>query len=285
MLKTETTTTLVDKIDTEQKKQLSGLKSSLFLFASLAIAHCLHLTIHEFGHAIAYKIMGYNIEKIFLHPFDVSQVTTVNPMNFEVFGGLAGPLFDLIIATILFVSLWKIRRPMLLPLLLLGPFAYVVEGVSVIICVIDYPYLIGDWGDAIHAGVPIPVVITIGIIFIIIGLLGMPLVFPLANISIEEPFIKRLTIKAGGFIGYYLLSFLFVVIFNKWAIKWRGIALGFSIVLALILSIIYKPLIKIYNRFTHTKPTEMQWSTIGITLGIAAVIMTIQMLTYYLIPV
>jgi len=161
--------------------------------------------------------------------------------------------------------------------------AYIEEGVAIIIDVIEYPGVIADWGHAMLAGTPVAIIAIVGILFILIGSFGALLVFPLANVVPTDPFFKRLALSTGGFVGFYFLSFLFVLIFNKWLVLWRGIALGSCVGLVLILTAIHKPLFKPLDKIAHIESSEISWTIVGVSLGIAATFMTVQMLTFYLI--
>ena len=64
----------------------------------------------------------------------------------------AGPALNVIVGATVAVALWRRRTPGLLPWLMLGPVALLVEGVGMVIGLVDYPDLRSDWVDVMLAG-------------------------------------------------------------------------------------------------------------------------------------
>ena len=72
-MKYETSVTIIEKRTIDSSNRLSGLKSTLHLFGSMAIAYCLCTLAHELGHGVSYLLTGYHIRLIDIHPFGFNQ--------------------------------------------------------------------------------------------------------------------------------------------------------------------------------------------------------------------
>ena len=111
------------------------MKSFLLLSGSYVFAYCLGVTLHEIGHAIGYVLLDLPSPKIYVHPFtkSYSQLLVVVPDSVLPFTSLMGPLFNVLIGTIVMGILWIKRNPTLVPFIVMAPVAYFQEGVSIFI--------------------------------------------------------------------------------------------------------------------------------------------------------
>ncbi|MCG3225669.1 MAG: hypothetical protein H7645_02015 [Candidatus Heimdallarchaeota archaeon] len=142
--------------DYEIQSSLNGISSivkpMLLLFGSWVFAFLLGVTIHEIGHALAYLTVGIRGISIHLHPFELNfcsyLFTPYDITNGKMaFGALAGPMFNIIISTIVMLSFWKFRKQYFLPFLMMGPASYIPEGVGMIMDLVDE---MGDWSEFIN---------------------------------------------------------------------------------------------------------------------------------------
>lgn len=247
----------------------SLLRSILLVFGAYTFSYCLGLIFHETGHALAYTIMGVTDIQIHVHPFALSYCSHgYRPQEVLPFTGSMGPLFNVVCATIISLSLWRIRNPKLLPLLMWAGTAYIAEGVAMFIDIAGLPILT-DWGKVIIIGGVSPVIIGItGSVFIIIGSLFMLLLLPLENVSHRDLFWKRYLITTSISV-YFLLSVIYTAIFALFVLDNRLIAFFSTIVFSLLLTAIYKPIFPFLDRLSHTKTFPISWSEVKIALGSA----------------
>jgi len=248
---------------------LSTLKSILLVFGAYTFSYCLGLIFHETGHALAYTIVGVTDIEIHVHPFALSYCSHgYRPTEVLPFTGSMGPLFNVVCATIVSLSLWRIRNPKLLPLLMWAGTAYIAEGVAMFIDIAGLPILT-DWGKVIIIGGVSPVIIGImGSVFIIIGSVFMLLLLPLENVSHRDLFWKKYLITTS-ISFYFLLSVIYTSIFALFVLDNRLIAFFSTIVFNLLLTAIYKPIFPFLDRLSHTETTPISRSAIIITLGSA----------------
>ena len=123
----------------------SLLKSILLVFGAYTFSYCLGLLFHETGHALAYTIVGVTDIEIHVHPFALSYCSSgLRPTEVLPFTGSMGPLFNILCATIVSLSLWRIRNPKLLPLLMWAGTAYIAKGVAMFMDIAGLPILT-DW--------------------------------------------------------------------------------------------------------------------------------------------
>ncbi len=247
----------------------SVLKSMLLVFGAYTFSYCLGLIFHETGHALAYTIVGVTDIEIHVHPFALSYCSHgYRPQEVLPFTGSMGPLFNVFCATIVSLSLWRIRNPKLLPLLMWAGTAYIAEGVAMFIDIAGLPILT-DWGKVIIIGGVSPIIIGImGIIFITIGSIFMLLLMPLENVSHRDSFGKKYLITTS-ISFYFLLSVIYTSIFALFVLDNRLIAFFSSIVFSLLLTTIYKPIFPFLDRLSHTKTFQIGWSEVKIALGSA----------------
>lgn len=248
---------------------LSALKSILLVFGAYTFSYCLGLIFHETGHALAYTIVGVSDIEIHVHPFALSHCSHgFRPTEVLPFTGSMGPLFNILCATIVSLSLWRLRNPKLLPLLMWAGTAYIAEGVAMFIDIAELP-LLTDWGKVMIIGGVSPVIIGImGIVFIIIGSIFMLLLLPLENISVRDSFCKRYLITTSISV-YFLLSVIYTSIFNLSVLDNRLIAFFSTIIFNLLLTTIYKPIFPFLDRLSHTNTSSISWSAVKIALGLA----------------
>lgn len=255
--------------------EISTLKSILLLFGAYTFSYCLGLLFHETGHALAYLIVGVSDIEIHVHPFALSYCSHgFRPTEVLPFTGSMGPLFHILCATIVTLSLWRIRNPKLLPLLIWAGTAYIAEGVAILLDIMDLPILT-DWGKVIIIGGVSPILMgIIGITFIIIGSIFMLLILPLANISVRDSYLKRFLITTSISL-YFLLSVIYSSIFDTNVLENRLIAFSSTILFNLLLTSLYKPIFPFLDKLSHTDTTPVSWFAIKIALGLTVGIVTI----------
>ena len=186
----------------------STLKPMLLLFCSWVFAYLLGVSIHEIGHAIASVRLGYTTIRIYLHPFELNYITSTLNSSSLLFS-ISGPLFNLIIATVLTLVLWKFRNQFTLPILMIGPAAFISEGVAMLIEATAYPHSNADWVQVVEFGLPYAILWIMAFVTIAIGcfifLLLMPLFYNINNNKSR----KRSFIILSSIPFWYLLNVIY----------------------------------------------------------------------------
>jgi hypothetical protein len=284
IMRSEIVSKSINKIKSVQTSEASGIKSTLHLLGSMAIAYCLCTFFHELGHAFSYLVTGYHVRVLDVHPFSMNQCVPQEYGAKGIFQGLMGPLTNIIVGIIVFLTVWKFRKPQLLPLLLWGAFPFLEEGVGIFIeIILVYPQGgTSDWWFAVfEGGLPLFALGIIGGTFLLIGLFLFLLIMPLMGIRSNDSYLKKMVIIQGGMSTYFLAAFLYVLKFYP-TIKRVKLAIFIaSVLLVVIMVTMHRPLAKYMNNLTHFRPVQASWVTIGITLCVASVIIAVLMSTYH----
>lgn len=285
-----------DQMDTKEENKITQfisrykesivLKSSLLLIGSWIFAFLLGIVIHELGHALCYRIAGYPGIKMYFHPFDYSH-TEIGFSNVEffnrIFFELSGPLHNIFWATLIPLLLWRFRSQKILPLLMLAPAAYIPEGVAIMDSI---GRTWGDWGLAVYMGLPFGLALAIGIAFLLIGFFSALLIIPIAYDVPTTIIWKKYIINLIVFPVWYLCRFIYSIIGSvtlpEYLIEGSLIALGASTGSVLVLTAIQKPIYPYFNEKISSKETkDIKWSSIGIAVGLAIIMILIFALTPY----
>jgi len=106
------------------------------------------------------------------------------------------------------------------------------------------------------------------------------LVFPVAGISTDTPFFKRLAIIAGGMIPYGLLTLLisFLAHQDQQDISRSYNIIGGFAIIAVVVAVIYSPIRFIVNRFCIRTDFEVEWCHSLCGMGLMSVIVILQLL-------
>lgn len=194
-----------------KQRSSESLKSFILLFFSFTFANSVTVAIHEVGHALAIWAGGVKDVKIILHPYLSSRVIW-NPIP-ELLGivDAAGPLFNIIVSTIILLVLWKFRKPILMPFLLMAPLSYFQEGFSSFMQIV-LNQAGTDSIRIIQSGVPMIVVLVISIILLLLGIFLFVAFLPMFGIRKTYSFGRVYTIifSATG------LNMVIIFIFGLW---------------------------------------------------------------------
>jgi hypothetical protein len=256
----------------------STLRPALLILGSFTFSWCLAVAVHETGHAIACALAGAPNIRMHVHPFALSYVyyDGVLPLGTWAFTAYMGPLFDLLCATAVALLLWRKRNPYLLPLLMWSATAYMMEAVGILIGLGEgLPH---DWAIVVHAGVSPIVVIAIAVVCLVIGSAIMLRLLPLANMSPEGAFPRKIGIALTGFLPFFLLSTLYAALFSREVLMARAIALASGVVLIVGLAAIYRPTYRFLDRFVHTGEAPVRWPAAWLSLGLGIAIVAVEML-------
>jgi hypothetical protein len=132
----------------------------------------------------------------------------------------------------------------------------------------------------IAAGFPEPLLIVISILLILIGIYLFGLAFPVAGISMDTPFFKRLGIVAGGMIPYGLFTLLICVLAspNQQDVSRSYNIIGGFAIIAVIVAAIYSLVHPLAKRFRIRIDFQPKWSHGFVAIGLMAVIVILQLL-------
>jgi hypothetical protein len=289
-------------MNTNPSSRFSLLKSILLFMGSAAFAFCFCAFLHEGGHLIANEAVGSPRTGLSLHPFGWNYNIYVNEdgsfwhetpeaenayLRWAILGG-SGPILNLLVGVPIGLLFWKKRSPVLLPLVMVGCWALLIEG---------YPMLEqafgggGDWYRVINGvGVPKALVVLLGGIIFAGGGIWMLQLLPLAGISVQDAYWRKLVVLLAGmplFISgtvFYQLLFgveLFVPSWNQYVtvsdivIK-HLIELGTAIIVMTALAALHRLLSAWLDRLSHTPVAQVRWQPVLVSIGLEVVIIAVQ---------
>jgi hypothetical protein len=254
------------------------LLAIMLLLGSFVFAFCLGEAVHEFGHFLVHRLNGVNV-MIRLDPFGGSKILNGSSAPPEIWGitSLAGPLLNLLLGSMVSLSLWRIRKPILLPLLLWGPTALVQEGVTFSLGMLTPG---GDAQWIVEWGVPAGVLISLGVLFLISGVALICWLLPLVNLSSTDSTRRKLGIVLGGMVSFFVIRLLFSSLHSSNAVMENTVPLIFSILLATIVVVMYKPLYSLLSRLSKTRLASGTWSSTVVSLALGAGMIIFQLIAY-----
>jgi hypothetical protein len=239
----------------------------LLLLGAFAFVFCLGEAVHELGHFLAHRAYGVEVG-IKLDPFGDSRILHGSSAPEEIWGitSLAGPLFNLLVGLIVSLSLWRLRRPALLPLVLWGPVALIQEGVTFSLG------LLTPGGDAqliVEWGVPTAVLLSFGILFLASGVALLCRLLPLVGLAPNDSFGRKFGVVAGGMISFMVLRLLVSSASSPAAVQENTAPLLFSLLLATIVVALYRPLASVFKRIPEAEPAPVTWPAARSALALA----------------
>ena len=253
-------------------------RALLIFLGSYFFSICLTIPIHETGHALALLILGYPDIVISVTPFYGTTTTSaIIATDDLILISAAGTTFNLICASIVVIGLWHRRSTKLLPLLMYGGTAFLLEGV-VLFNTFFTSTILTDWDYLIFVGLsPIFVAILTGIV-LIAGALMVYIIWPLTGISEQTSFSKILYINLG-YIFYQFLSVFFAIVVNLSFLPEIMLLLILNLIVAISFLILrvfaYKPLFPFIDRLTHTEVSDPTTNSVWIPLTLSGIVFII----------
>jgi hypothetical protein len=247
----------------------------LLLLGSFAFAFCLGEAAHELGHFLAHRAYGTEVG-IRLDPFGGSQIINGSSAPHGTWGitSAAGPLFNLLVGLTVSLSLWRYRRPVLLPLLLWGPIALVQEGVTFSLGMLTPG---GDAQLVVESGFPAPVILGLGILFLASGVVAVCCVLPLVNLSPSDSFARRFSVVSGGMLSFMAVRLVASTVSSPYTTQENVIPLVFALLLATVVAGLYGPLHSMLRRSWAAEPASVRWPPVlsSTALGVAVILFQI----------
>lgn len=250
----------------------------MLLFGAFTFAFTLGEAIHELGHYVADRAYGAEA-RIRLDPFGGSRILLDSPLPKEGIGiaCAAGPLPNIIIGVTLFLLLWQKRSPALLPLLLWGPSALIQEGVTFSLGLLT-PGGDGQW--IIQSGVPGWTVLGAGLVFLALGVVGVCALLPLLGLSPGDSFPRKLGIVAGGMSALMFVRGIGSLLMARGPVVESVVPLVFSLLLAMLVTAVHRPLSLLSNRFMGTEQAVPRRSAVASALVMGAGVIVFQLLLF-----
>jgi len=251
----------------------SLLLPGLLLFGAFVFAFCLGEAVHELGHFLAHRAYGNEVG-IRLDPFGGSRILNGSSAPQETWGltTLAGPMFNVLVGLTVSLSLWRIRKPVLLPLLLWGPISLVQEGVTFSLGMLTPG---GDADLLVKWGIPAAVLIGLGILFFALGIAMICWLLPLVNLSPTDTFGRKFGVITGSMVSFMFLRLLFSSIRSPNLITENTVPLVFALLLATIVAALYGPLYPILSRISKVRLVSVTRpaAVTSVVLGVGMVVL------------
>jgi hypothetical protein len=259
-------TTTIDRRVPEDTLPIQKAKSILLLAGAFTFAFLLGEMVHEFGHYLTHLAYGNTGVGIHLDPFGGSRIVGVTSLPLNVMGvtSAAGPLFNLALGTTCSLLLWRKHRPGLLPLLLWGPVAMVQEGVTFSLG------LLTPGGDAqwvVAAGIPMAVVLTVGIGLLLTGIVMTS--WQLSRVIFDQdiPFGGKFLVVLVGISSLMLVRAIHATMAAPALAIENLVPLIFSVLLSSIVVLVQGPLASGLHNASET-PRRISWSSVASTIAL-----------------
>lgn len=240
-------------------------RTLLLLAGSFAFAFCLQTVVHELGHFLAGLAAGAGEGRLMLHPFGDSRVVFGREPGLagQVAVGLAGIAADLLLATGVSALAWRRGGAGAVPLLLWGAIAYIGEGVGMAASLLAYatsrgPRVYEDATQLLRIGVPAFLVWAAAALLVAAGLARLAALMPLAGVSAESPFSRRLEAYLAALPLYFGVAAAYLAAIGPRAGGALPVRLGqlaLSLVFALVLALLHRPLSGFLARAGLGKPS------------------------------
>lgn len=242
------------------KLYFKNTRTMLVIATSFMIAFLIQLVVHELGHYFAGLLVGATGGQVYLHPFNNSQVvfSQTPGMAAEIVVGVSAIVVDMLLAVGLGLLYWPQVSVRFLPVLMWGSIAFIGEGIGMLSSLAVYPEYIEDITQLLRIGVPASLIQGVSVVFVLIGLVWMMLVVQMAGVTKNDGIIKRLLAYLCALPLYFAISVIYIKLFNSAALDMmnvRMMQLGISIVLALVMTILHKPVLLGLERLRIVKKT------------------------------
>lgn len=249
------------------------IQPTLLFFGSFLFAGNMNFAAHEIGHWIADRHYGVDDVRIFLHPFIGSRIIGFEwhgPKPWPLLLDASGLLLTILIGAGITLLFWRKRNPYLLPLLVMGPLAWIMEGFGN-----SMGLLVNDPGtdpvNMVAYGIPRGLLLSAFVLIFTCGIVSLLLLFPLLAISPEDPPSRKLGILSGAPISV-IIGLIYVAIIDPQETKTSVMRLAFAIILISLLVALDKPLHPYLNRVSRTEMATgnpaASWVALVLGIGI-----------------
>ena len=263
-------------------KELSDqrrLKSILLLIGAFTFAFLFGELVHEFGHYFCHMAYGNEGVQVHIDPFGGTHISGADGLSAVVLGvtSAAGPLLNITLGLIVFLLLWRLRRPILLPLLLWGAVAMIQDGVTFSVGLLTHG---GDAALISVLGVPQLAILIFGITLLIAGIGGVVLLLPLAGIDCNDPPRMKLFIILIGMCSLMLIRAVHSFVVAPAFVMENLIPLVFALLLAAIIVLVHPTVIRISSMIGSTQMFIVTWSASYLAIVMGAAMFTFQLFNF-----
>lgn len=249
----------------------------ILLAGAFTFAFLLGELVHDSGHYFAHLAYGNTQVDVHFDPFGGTHIENAGGLPNDVLGvtSLAGPLSDLVLALVVSLSLWRFRRPILLPLVLWGPVAMIQEGVTFSLGFLT------PGGDAFWIaalGISKALILGFGVLILLGGVVGIAILLPIAGIKRDDSFGLKVLVLFLGMGSLMIIRFLYSVIAAPKYIIEDLVPLVFSLILILIVVTIHPKLYDLVKKNNREEIYQPSWKASLICLLMGAGMFGLQLL-------
>ena len=179
----------------------------LLILGSYVFGYNFHNIIHELGHSVTVSLQGGKATGYFFHPFEAClNFSTSVPNHILLY---AGGAFIGGAATILFLILaWRFRTPFMMPFIITCTAGLTLSARWMLTAPISKTFT--DYSSMIELGFPTALILLAGLIYLILGAGAFILYLPLAGVTHESSFIRRVLIFTLGFLPYHMAACVYM---------------------------------------------------------------------------
>jgi hypothetical protein len=252
------------------------LKITLLLAAAFTFALLLGELVHDSGHYFCHLAYGNTWIKVQFDPFGGTHIMGAGELPADILGvtSLVGPLSNLILGVLCSTTLWRFRKPILLPLLLWGPVSMIQEGVT---CTLGFLTPGGDAFWISKLGIPAALIVLFGMIIFICGIISVALLLPLAGFQDDEPFLRKFIILFFGMGSLMIVRFVYSAFISPQYLVENLAPLVLSVVLMIIIVIIHPKINHLIMKKDLKQPTSLPWYVLLVSSILGAGMFFLQM--------
>lgn len=244
------------------------LRSFLAFGGAFVFAMNAEVALHEFGHGLAIGALTGRSVRFVLHPFLPSATLWSPPDHVTALIDAAGPLLPVTLGVLVAAALWRNRSTSLGFLMLLGPLALVMEGISNLMQIL----LRSPGSDSMRiaaAGVSPALIGVLSALLLVLGSAAIVRIVPAFGLPRGAPFLRTLTALLAA-PTYLALGTAYVAFLTPQPAA-RNLALTvFTVVLLAILALAHRG----FSGVRDTPPWRaLGWAAVGVNLiaGLAIV--------------
>jgi hypothetical protein len=182
-----------------------------------------------------------------------------------------GSLFNILCACCVSSLFWKKHNLYAFAILMWSATAFIQESVAIILDVINgLPF---DWSFVVAEGVPVSIVLCISVVFLFVGSGLFLRLLAIAGVRTFWPLTRLIALCVLAISPFFVISLIYAGLFlvsdqDNWVLS-KSIALGASIALSLIFSLLFKPLYPVLERFLPIRDQVIKLSHIGLSTAAA----------------
>ena len=152
----------------------------------------------------------------YFHPFNSClNSSTYVPGHLLLYAG--GAFLGLPLTIMFMLLAMKYRSPVMFPFIVTGSYGFLHTGIWMIKA-IARPGIATDYTNMIQLGTPESIILSIGILYIVFGLLSRILFLPLAGIDFTINYRTRIAVYLLGIIPWFILNGLYNIVFRNSAL-------------------------------------------------------------------